>query len=174
VRDLTDESRVHRFMQVLGAAVREPTRIYFTGGVSAVLMGWRRATIDVDIEIVPDRDEVLRVLPRLKEELHVNIELASPAQFLPPLPGWEDRSVFIAREGTLDFHHYDFYAQALAKIERGHARDLDDVQSMLEDGLVEPARLEELHAAIVPELYRYPAVDPASLARQLEQALVGR
>ena len=160
-------------MQALGAGVRHSTRIYFTGGVSAVLMGWRRTTIDVDIEIVPDSEEVLRLLPRLKDDLKVNIELASPAQFLPPLPGWEDRSIFIAHEGSVQFHHYDFYAQALAKIERGHARDQDDVQSMLHHGLVEPGRLRELHAAIVSDLYRYPAVDPASLARQLEQALGG-
>jgi hypothetical protein len=38
------------------------------------------------------------------------------------------------RAGTIDadiaiaFHHYDFYAQALAKIERGHELDRTDVQ----------------------------------------------
>jgi hypothetical protein len=32
------------------------TRIYFTGGATAVLYGWRASTIDVDLKIVPDRD----------------------------------------------------------------------------------------------------------------------
>lgn len=38
--------------------------------------------------------------------------------FIPSLPGWRDRSVFIARHGAVDFYHYDCSAQALAKVER--------------------------------------------------------
>ena len=38
----------------------------------------------------------------------------------------------------MTFRHYDLYAQALAKVERGHARDLADVEAMLERGLVDP------------------------------------
>ena len=72
----------------------------------------------------------LREIPAIKDDLQVNVELASPAHFIPELPGWRDRSPFIVREGSIDFHHYDFYAQALAKIERAHARDLEDVREM--------------------------------------------
>ncbi len=161
-------------MRSLGAGAREETRAYFTGGVSAVLLGWRTATIDVDVVFVPDRDELLRLLPGLKEELEINIELASPAHFLPELPGWEERSPFIAREGHVSFHHYDLYSQALAKIERGHAQDRADVQAMLDSGLVQPARLRELFEVIVPRLYRHPAVDPRSLRGALDEALGGR
>jgi hypothetical protein len=69
------------------------------------------------------------------------------------------------REGKLSFHHYDFYAQALAKIERGHDIDRRDVQDMLASGVVKPAKLLELFEAIEPELYRYPAIDPARFRR---------
>ena len=174
MRRLTEEAGIRKFMRALGAAAREEARVYFTGGVSAVLLGCRPATIDVDLAIVPDRDELLRLLPALKDELEINIELASPSQFVPELPGWEERSSFIAREGKVSFHHYDFYAQALAKIERGHARDRTDVEAMLGAGLVEPARLRELFEAIVPRLYRYPAVDPSSLRRALDETVAGR
>jgi hypothetical protein len=87
------------------------------------------------------------------------------------VPGWRDRSLFIIREGVVDFHHYDFYAQALAKIERGHARDRDDVMRMVETGLVKPSRLLELFEAIEPELFRYAAIDPASFRRAVADAL---
>jgi hypothetical protein len=97
------------------------------------------------------------------------MELASPADFIPPLPGWEDRSRFIAREGTLFFHHYDFYAQCLAKIERGHRKDRTDVEMMLAQGLVERPRLLEPFEAIEPELYRYPAIDPATFRSAVAQ-----
>jgi hypothetical protein len=89
--------------------------------------------------------------------------------FIPELPGWEERSPLIAREGVLSFHHYDFYAQALAKIERGHARDVVDVREMHARHLIDPARLAEFFAAIEPQLYRYPALDPGTFREALER-----
>jgi uncharacterized nucleotidyltransferase DUF6036 len=171
MRELTDAARLRRFMQALGAEADRESRVYFTGGATAVLLGWRPTTIDADISLVPESDRLLRALPRLKESLHMNVELASPAHFIPEVPGWEQRSPFIAREGKLSFHHYDLYAQALAKIERGHARDRQDVREMLARGLVEPERLRELFAQIEPQLYRYPALDPASFRRAVEETL---
>jgi hypothetical protein len=156
-------------MRELAAASHGTGRVYLTGGATSVLLGWRESTLDIDIKISPEDDRVLRAIPELKERLHLNVELASPADFIPPLPGWEERSRFIAKEGTLFFHHYDFYAQCLAKIERGHRKDLIDVQMMLEQGLVDRARLLELFRAIEPELYRYPAIDPASFRTAVAQ-----
>jgi hypothetical protein len=45
---------------------------------------------------------------------------------------------------------------------------------MLKNGLVETSRLRELFAQIQPELFRYPAVDPAEFRRAFEEALGGR
>lgn len=111
----------------------------------------------------------MRAIPDLKERLHVNVELAAPSDFIPELPGWEGRSAFIAQEGKVGFYHYDFYSQALAKIERGHRKDLSDVASMIADGLVERGRLLEFFGAIEGELYRYPAVDPRSFRAAAEK-----
>jgi len=173
MRRLAEEARIQGLMKALGGTADADTRVYFTGGASAVLEGWRTATVDVDLRIVPDRDELLRAIPALKEELELNVELASPPDFIPELPGWEERSRFIAREGRVSFYHYDFYSQALAKIERGHTQDAADVATMLDRGLVEPRRLRELFEAIEPQLYRYPAIDPKSFHRSLEAALAG-
>ena len=76
-----------------------------------------------------------------------------------------------ARAGSVTFLHYDLYAQALAKLERGHDRDLDDVREMLARGLVEPDRLAAFFAEIEPELFRFPAIDPASFRHRVEHAL---
>ena len=113
--------------------------VYLVGGACAVLHDWRSSTIDIDIDLDPGLDALLREIPAIKEDLQVNVELASPAHFIPELPGWRDRSPFVIREGTIDFHHYDFYAQALSKIERAHDRDVDDVREMAARGLIEPA-----------------------------------
>lgn len=171
MRALANAERLRRFLSELSRETREDTALYLTGGATAVLLGWRDTTVDADILIVPERDSLFRALPRLKEELQINVEIVSPAHFIPELPGWRERSLFIAREGLLSFYHYDPYAQALAKIERGHAKDLADVEALIARELVEPGRLRELHDAIEPRLHRYPAIDPPSFRRRLEETL---
>ncbi|HLF94471.1 MAG TPA: hypothetical protein VJB14_13495 [Planctomycetota bacterium] len=87
MRELVTAPRLREFMRRAGDAARTQTRIYLTGGATAVLVGWRETTIDVDLKIIPESDEVLRSLPELKESLHLNVELASPDLFIPPPPG---------------------------------------------------------------------------------------
>ena len=116
----------------------------------------------------PESDAMLRAIPALKERLHVNVELASPDQFIPVPPGWEARSPFITRIGRVTFRHYDFCAQALAKIERGHGRDVADVEAMLDRGLISAAQVRAMLASVEPELYRFPAIDPPSFRRAVD------
>ena len=171
MRERVTEPRLQRFMHALSRDVEHEGRVYLTGGACAVLLGWRTSTLDVDLKVYPEQEEVLRAIASLKESLNMNIELASPDDFIPELPGWQDRSRFIARHGKLSFHHYDFYAQALAKIERGHDIDREDVRQLLEARLIEPQKLRELFDAIEPELYRYPAIGPQRFRRAVESAL---
>jgi len=173
VRRDVDAGRLATFLKELGETAKGETTVYLTGGATAVLYGWRRSTVDVDLKMEPERDEVLRALPALKEKLEMNVELAAPDGFIPELPGWRERSPFVTREGLVTFRHYDFYAQVLAKVERGHVRDLADVKAILDRGLVQPTRLRELFAAIEPMLYRFPAVDPPTLRAALDTALAG-
>jgi hypothetical protein len=168
VRELADLDRISRFMRALGREATSDGDAYFTGGATAVLYGWRTTTIDVDVTFVPEDDAVLRALPRLKDELSINVELASPADFIPVPSGWEDRSPFVAREGRLTFRHFDPYSQALAKLERAHAQDVEDVRALVGTGLVEPESLLRFLGDVEPELYRYPAVDPSSFRRRVE------
>jgi hypothetical protein len=171
MRQQVDSTRIGEFIRALANAARSEGRVYLVGGASAVLLGWRDSTIDIDLKIIPESDELLRSLPALKERLHLNIEIASPDHFIPELPGWKERSMFIQQEGKLAFFHYDFYAQALAKIERGHAFDLKDVHEMFKRGLIEPARLRELFGAIEDQIYRYPALDAPFFRKAVERVI---
>ncbi len=169
MRELADDARIRRFLRALGAEADEGTA-FLTGGATAVLLGWRNTTLDVDLKLVPESERTLRAIPRLKEELRINVELASPADFIPVPAGWEERSPFVAREGRLTYRHFDLCAQALAKLERAHAQDREDVAAMLNLGLMEPAKLLEYFVRIEPDLYRFPAIDPASFRRRVEEA----
>jgi len=61
----------------------------------------------------------------------------------------------------------------LAKIERGHTRDVSDVTAMLDLGLIDPRRTLEYFSQIEPQLYRYPAIDPSSFRRAVEEKMGG-
>lgn len=170
MRQTVTADRLLHFMRALGRQVKTASRVYLTGGASAVLLNWRDSTIDVDLKFVPDTDEILRPIPVLKEQLDINVEFASPGDFIPELPGWQDRSPFICQEGVLTFCHYDFYAQALAKLERHHQLDLVDVQQMRARELIEPDRLLALFESIEDRLFRYPAINPATFRLRVERA----
>ncbi|MDA0323934.1 MAG: hypothetical protein O2923_14630 [Verrucomicrobia bacterium] len=156
-------------MQELGKLAGASGNVYFTGGATALLMNWRESTIDIDIKLDPEPKGVFSRIADLKDQLDINVELASPDHFIPELPGWRERSMFIARHGDISFFHYDCYSQALAKIERWHDRDRIDVQAMLAQGLVKKRKLAELFESIGPELIRYPAIDPESFRVRVER-----
>jgi len=171
MRAQADREGIKAFARALGRVAPRGTKLYLTGGATAVVEGWRASTLDVDVRFEPESDEVFRRLAELKDELDLNVELASPPDFIPELPGWRERSPFVFRAGHIDVHHFDPYSQALSKVERGFDLDLEDVSAMLERELIETAELRRLFAAIEPELFRYPAIDTAAFRRKVEHAL---
>lgn len=162
MRAETDKTKIEAFMVALGNRVRGQGSIYLTGGATAVLHNWRRMTIDVDLKPDPEPPGLFEALAVLKDELDINVEIASPDHFIPAVPGWRERSLFIAQYGPIQFFHYDPYGQALSKLQRRHDRDLRDARSFLQSGLISVDRLREMFDRIEPELIRYPAIDPAS------------
>lgn len=174
MRPEADRARIRRLLAALGRRLREPHTVYLVGGTTAVVEGWRATTVDIDLRPEPDSDELLRALAELKERLDVNVELASPLDFLPDLPDWRDRSPWVERHHRLEVRHLDLRLQALAKLERGFETDLLDVRAMLDRELVAPAELRTSLDAMQDRLFRFPAVDASGLARRLEGVLGAR
>ena len=168
MRPLVQLEKLEALMAAMGRRVTTGGRIYLTGGATALLHGWRPMTVDVDWKADPEPGGFFEAIARLKDELAVNIELASPSDFIPEIPGWRERSLFVARHGPIDFYHYDPFSQALSKLERGHTRDLTDVDAMLRAGLIRRDRLFQYFLDIEPRLIRYPALDPDSFRAVVE------
>lgn len=143
-------------MEALGAAADARARVYFTGGATAVLLGWRPSTIDIDLKLVPEHDALLRAIPRRRTSFPSRPDGRTGAR------SWPTR-------GGSPYYHFDLYAQALAKVERGHAQDLGDVRELLARKLIEPARALEYFDRIEPELYRFPALHGPSFRRAVEE-----
>ncbi len=169
MRPNVDSQKIERLMQVLGREAQGSGCIYFTGGASALLIGWRTSTVDIDIRLDPEPPGIFQAIAKIKQELNINIELASPQDFLPTIPGWRERSIFIGKYGQISFYHYDFTAQALSKLSRGYNRDIDDVRAMYEQKLFSLEKLRDCFKAIESELIRFPSLNPELLRNRIEQ-----
>lgn len=158
-------------MRKLADAARTPGKVYFTGGATALLLGFREQTVDIDLKMDPEPAGAFEAIAALKNQLDLNVELASPADFIPASPDWRERSRPIASIGPLEFFHYDLALQALSKLERGYAQDLADVANLLERGHISAGELSKKLGVIEPDLVRYPAVDPEQFRRKVETFL---
>lgn len=174
MRGTVDRAKLERFLAELGRRARGPGRVYLTGGATALLYGWRLATVDVDLKLDPEPAGAFEAIAALKDEFDLNVELASPDQFVPPVPGWRERSIFVARHGGVDFLHFDPLSQALAKLARAHERDLSDVSAMLEHGLFSAADLAGALDRIEGGLARYPGLDAGAFRERVQRFLEGR
>jgi hypothetical protein len=103
---------LREFMQELARAARSPGKVYFTGGATALLLGFREQTIDIDLKLDPEPEGAFEAIAALKNRLNLNVELASPDDFIPRAGDWRDRSRHIATIGAVEFFHYDFSLQA--------------------------------------------------------------
>lgn len=72
-------------MRRLGEEARGARRVYLVGGASAVIIGWRETTVDVDLKPDPEPPGVFEAIARAKDILNIDVELA-PDEFIPPLP----------------------------------------------------------------------------------------
>lgn len=169
MRDETNAKKVQQFMLLMGRKTKGPCRIYFTGGASAVLKDWRPTTLDIDLHFAPEPKGAFEAITDIKRSLNINIELAKPSDFIPEVPGWEDRSPFVEKVRDAQFFHYDFVSQALAKLERGHEKDLLDVREMHKRGIIDGSQLLDYFESIAPNLIRYPAIDADSFRERVEK-----
>ena len=119
----------------------------------------------------PELDEMYQKFPELKDKLNINIEIASPAHFIPELPQWKERRIFIDTIDRVSFYHYDPYSQAISKIERGHSQDVHDVKKMIQESLIHVDQLKTLFQAILPKLYKYPALNLQSFEKRFTEFL---
>ena len=158
-----DQMKLQSFISEFLRESKGKGNIYLTGGACAVMYGWRSSTIDIDLKADPEPDSFYRILQELKNRLEVNLEIASPDLFVPAIPGWQTRSIWITGLKEVNFYHFDFYSQALAKLARGHPRDLIDVDGMIRSQLITRSRLSELFQDAIPLLERYPALEQETL-----------
>lgn len=157
MRPPIDRLRVHYFLVKLGIEFRHPARVYLVGGTTLVYEGLRDQSLDIDIhyEVADEHEaEFAQVVRRLKDELQINVEQASPGDFIPLPPGWKERAKHVGRFGQVEVFHFDLYSTALSKIERGREGDFQDVLALLQSGQIEMSELRQAFDNIMPRVER--------------------
>lgn len=156
-REPATRARIDLFLARLGRIFRGAGRLYLVGGTMMVYDGLRTQTQDVDYTVqmnAADEQDFIAAMVRLKRDLNLNVEPASPGDFIPLPQGWQERSRFLGRYGSLDVFAFDPIATALSKIARGLQRDIDDVLALLAAGRITLAALAAAFEEIVPRLER--------------------
>jgi len=164
--------KLQLFMEELARKAESQGNVFFTGGATALHFRMREQTIDLDIKFDPEPRGVFEALANLKNTLDLNVELASPADFIPVTPDWKEQSIFVAQMGGIGFFHFDLRAQILSKIERGHVQDLSDARGFLDHGNINSEDLWSNFLRIQPMLIRYPAIDPVTFEGKVK-AFIG-
>lgn len=172
VRQRTDRQRLSRFLAALGRRLRRPVRFYLVGGGVMVDLGLRGATLDIDYvadaddaAALADLEEAIRVL---KRELDVNVEPASPADFLPIPASALERSRYVGQHGPVGVYYYDLASQVIAKAARGLEQDFDDAERLVRGGFVPWDEVEARWRAIRASPTGWLRHEPAEVERRLD------
>jgi hypothetical protein len=149
MRQRVGRQDIEHFLTEVGRT-RQPGRLYLTGGAALVHRGIRPGqTLDIDIHITIDPGNLMAQIALLKQTMNINIEFASPGDFLPLPTQWEARSEFIKRYHQVDAFYFDWYSIALSKMQRANRQDVLDVQLLVRHGCVEMNELDVLYQDVL-------------------------
>ncbi len=171
-RKTVTKKTIQTFMKSIGIVLKKSATFYLTGGSTAILFGFREGTIDIDI--AGDMDELFSHIPKLKEQLQINVEMAKPTDFVPSLPEEKKRHILIGNFGKATFMHFDPYSQAFSKIVRGHTTDIADVKALFHQGLVDAEKLNALVKNLPDrEFMKYPRLNRPAVEMAVESFTKG-
>lgn len=174
MRPPVDRQRIEQFLKRLDAEAHAPARVYLVGGTALVHMGLRARTLDVYLALESDAEgQILVAIRRLTHDLQINVELASPGDFIPLPAGWHDRAQWVGRYGQLDVFYFDPISLALSKIARANERDVDDVVALIRRGTIDVDELRAAYEQIRLQLGagRYFNIDPDEYAAHFTHIL---
>lgn len=156
MRQRVGQQEIEQFLVQVGRT-RQPGRLYLVGGAAMVHRGIRPGqTLDIDIQITVDPANLTAQIAQLKQRLNMNIEFASPADFMPLPAQWETRSEFLKRYGQVDVFYFDWYSIALSKMQRANRQDVVDVQLLVRQGFIDLADLDRLYQDVLGKIGRPP------------------
>ena len=160
MRHNVTKADIEKFLDALGKSFHKPGRLYLAGA-ALVHIGLRSGfTMDIDVAIeASDEDEMVTAIRRLVEKMQINVEFASPGDFIPLPTQWMAQARYVGRYGSIDVFYFDFYSLALSKISRGNERDLIDVQLLFQKKLITLEELDAAYNEVLPRMGKRPYIN---------------
>lgn len=114
--------------------------------------------------------DLIVAIQQLIQRMQINVEFASPADFMPLPSQWEMHAKYVGRYGLVDVFYFDFYSTALSKIARGNSRDIADVRLPVQQGIINLQELDAAYPEVLAQLGqgRYPRITPQRFFRALQ------
>ncbi len=172
MRPNVDKSAIESFLQQLGRIFRKPGRLYLVGGAALVHAGVRPGfTQDIDVQVSgANEGELIVAIQHLIQQMQVNVEFASPVDFMPLPSQWETHAQYVGRYGGIDVFYFDFYSIALSKIERGNNRDIADVRLLVQEKIIILQELDASYQEVLAQLGkgRYPRITPQRFSERYQ------
>lgn len=161
MRHNVTKADIEKFLNALGKLFHKPGRLYLAGGAALVHIGLRSGfTMDIYVAIeASDEDEMVTAIRTLVEKMQINVEFASPGDFIPLPTQWMAQARYIGRYGSIDVFYFDFNSLALSKISRGNDRDLIDVQLLLQQKLITLEALNGAYNEVLPRMGKRPYIN---------------
>jgi len=170
MRPNVDKKAIESFLQQLGCTFRKSGRLYLVGGAALVHAGVRPGfTLDIAIQVGSENEgDIIICIQRLIQQMQINIEFASPKDFIPLPSQWETHAQYVGRYGQIDVFYFDFYSIALSKIERGTTRDIEDVKLLVQRQRIGLDELDAAYQEVFAQLGkgRYPKITPERFAER--------
>jgi hypothetical protein len=176
-REDATRERIDAFLHELGRRFTGRGALYLAGGSMLVYAGFRPRTIDVDYRVeltAGDDTQFIQALRAAQRLVNLNIEPASPADFIPLPSGWRERSRFLTQERGLAIYAFDLLSTALSKIERGQERDIEDVLALCHTGAIGVKQILQAFDEIAPriETEALPRITEQDFRRKIEAFMV--
>lgn len=172
MRPSVDKTAIESFLQQLGRTFRKSGRLYLVGGAALVHAGVRPGfTQDIDVQVSGTNEgELIVAIQYLIQNMQINVEFASPMDFIPLPSQWETHAQYVGRYGGVDVFYFDFYSIALSKIERGNNRDLADVRLLVQQGIITLQELDVAYQDVLAQLGkgRYPRITPQRFSERYQ------
>jgi hypothetical protein len=154
MRPKVDKARIEDFLKNLGRNFRKSGRLYLVGGAALVHSGVRSgSTLDIDVEIAGENEgEMIDAIRQLIQQMNINVEFASPGDFMPLPKHWLTQSQYVGRYGAIDVFYFDFYSIALSKMQRGSDLDINDVKLLLQQRVITLEGLDSAYQEVFAQL----------------------
>lgn len=135
-----DYKLLRTFLTRLDESLDRPGVLFLLGGSSLTWRGIKDYSADIDLALAEGETDpvpLLDAIDRATDFIEAIVDVIRMGETLPLPEGYAERAELAETFAHLRLYHFDPYSIALTKLARSEGRDIADVSSMLNAGLID-------------------------------------